>query len=117
MEVRYTRFWIRFLHVALIFLQTTHLYMRHLQRVSANNLKREKVSKMSSEERVVCILKFMLTHSQGLFKHIHDEIWYCIKIIQTGQLNDVESFNRQLTESLKQTSKKQAGQEWVQALV
>ena len=80
-ETRYTRFWIRLVHVTLIFLQTKDLHFRYLQKKVQTNLKGEKVSKMSSEDRVVCIIKFMLTQDRGLFDHIKDEISYCVKII------------------------------------
>jgi len=49
---------------------------------------------MNPDERILTILKFIEENHKGIFKCLINEIHYAVKMISTGQLNDVELLNK-----------------------
>lgn len=49
---------------------------------------------MNPDEKIVTILKFIEKNHKGIFKCVIKDLNYCVKMISTGQLNDVESLNK-----------------------
>ena len=59
------------------------------------------VDQLNPDERIVAILKFIQKNHKGIFKCLIGEIKYCVKIISTGQLNDVDILNKQITDQIR----------------
>lgn len=63
-----------------------------------NEMKEEFVKlgteKMNPDERIVAILKFIEKNHKGIFKCVMKDLHYCVKMVSTGQLHDVELLNK-----------------------
>lgn len=56
---------------------------------------------MNPDERIIRILKFIECNHKGIFKGMVSELNYCVKMISTGQLYDVELLNKQISEQMR----------------
>lgn len=81
--------------------------------------KKLKTEQMNPNERIMTILKFIEQNHKGIFKCVISEIRYCVKMISTGQLTDVERLNREISENLKKRHMSISGNEgaqWAEAI-
>lgn len=53
-----------------------------------------KTGDMNPDEHIVSILRFIEKNHKGIFECLITELRYCVKMVSTGQLNDVESLNK-----------------------
>ena len=60
-----------------------------------------KINSLNPDERLTTLLKFIEKHNTGNLKCLAKEIKHCIKIVSTGQINDIEVLNKQISENLR----------------
>jgi hypothetical protein len=97
-SIRFTAFYLRLLDTLLIYRKWQTLQMLFVQNQMKDQYNRLHTEKMNPDERIIAILKFIEQNHKGIFKCVINEIRYCVKMISTGALNDVESFNKKIGE-------------------
>lgn len=99
--IRFKELYLRLLDLVLIFRKLLVAHMLFAQ----NDLKEEflklDIGKMNPDERIISILKFIESNHKGIFKYMVADLRYCVKMVSTGQLNDVELLNKEISEQMR----------------
>lgn len=79
--------------------------MLFIQNDLRSEFQKMQINKMNPDERIISILRFVESNHKGIFKCMVAELKYCVKMVSTGQLNDVELLNKQISEQMRNSNK------------